>query len=149
MQVVDIDQLEYDEVFHHAELDGIPFTGVAQERLPNGTLLGETTYDQGRMHGRSRAWLASGQLVEESHWRHNGKDGPYREWYPDGGKKRYAYFRRNILVRSLHWDEQGRLVSEFRLSEHDSDYAWLCRKLAEEGNAGDLWAGIDDDMEIR
>ena len=79
MQVVDIDQLEYDEVFHHAELDGIHFTGVAQERLPNGTLTGEITYKDGMMHGRSREWLGSGQLVEESHWRYHGKDGPCRE----------------------------------------------------------------------
>lgn len=149
MQSVPLDLLEFDGDFFHAALNGVPFTGVAHETLLDGSLISESTYKGGMMHGRCREWLPSGQLIHDSSWKYHARHGPCRQWYPNGGKKQYEYFKRGVLIRSLQWDEQGQLIRDFRLDERYPDYAWVCQKLAEEPDEpNDIWAGVDDNMEI-
>lgn len=148
MKRVDINLLEETEDRFYSTLNEVPFTGVAFDQLPDGRLVGEITYKDGMMHGRSQDWLPSGQLIEETYYKYNVRHGASREWYPNGKKKKYEYFIRGTLIRNLAWDEQGQLTEDFKLDETFPEYARVCKKLAEEPEeSNDIWAGIDDNMD--
>ena len=109
---------------------GQPFTGVAIEFFPDGTLCSEVPHLDGVRHGLVRAWHRSGQLMEEKSLRHGGLHGYAREWDAQGRliSERIGEF--GIETSERRWDEQGRLIKEWHISPNDSLYSTLqiCRK---------------------
>ena len=119
MTEIDADDLLYsmeEGIFLH---DGEPYTGLAREYRPAGTLVEESTYLDGVQTGPARYWYPSGQRRGEENFLNNGLHGPCKEWHPNGQLRREAVFEHSILVRDRTHDEAGRLVGEFQLTEND------------------------------
>jgi antitoxin component YwqK of YwqJK toxin-antitoxin module len=58
-------------------------------------------------------------LLGEDNYVNNGLHGSSREWYQNGQLKREAEYELSILVKDKKWDEGGKLVEEFVLTEND------------------------------
>jgi antitoxin component YwqK of YwqJK toxin-antitoxin module len=94
-----------------------PFTGIARQYRRDGTLLSEIAYVNGLQEGLARWWYPSGELNGEEYFVRNSRHGPSREWYPDGRLKRDTLYEHAIVVREQKWDENGKLVRDFTLTE--------------------------------
>lgn len=70
-----------DEMFY---LDGQPFTGVAEDKHPNGQLRSRYPIEQGRIHGVVREWWDNGQPSTETHFEHGLRHGSNRYWNREG-----------------------------------------------------------------
>jgi hypothetical protein len=105
--------------------NGKPFTGVAVEFFPDGKLQSEEYYVDGIEHGPSRVWFPSGQLLEEmNHWR-GSLHGYYRMWDERGTLREEALCELGVWLAERRWDEQGRLVRDWRLGPEDTEYNTL------------------------
>ena len=80
--VVPYGQLEWkDESFF---LNGRPFSGIAQDRHPNGQLRSEYPMKNGRPHGLVREWWDNGQPSTETHFDEGKRHGSNRYWSKEG-----------------------------------------------------------------
>lgn len=70
-----------DEVF---SLDGQPFTGLAEDKHPNGQLRAQYPIEQGKIHGIVREWWDNGQPSTETHFEHGLRHGSNRYWNREG-----------------------------------------------------------------
>jgi antitoxin component YwqK of YwqJK toxin-antitoxin module len=115
------EQLDYpgDGLYY---LEGQPFTGVVECRLPDGTLVAESEHRDGLLWGRKRSWHPSGGLELDAECAWGGYHGRVREWYEDGRLAADLEYEYAVKVRATRWDEQGRVVEEFVLSESDPAY---------------------------
>lgn len=81
--VVQYGQLEWkDESFF---LNGQPFSGIAQDRHPNGQLRSEYPMKNGKPHGLVREWWDNGQPSTETHFENGQRHGSNRYWNREGG----------------------------------------------------------------
>ncbi len=96
-----------------------PFTGIARQYNHEGALVAEYSYVNGDKDGLTRYWYPSGELLGEDHYRNASLHGPSREWYQNGQLKREAEYELSILVKDKKWDECGKLVEDFVLTEND------------------------------
>lgn len=80
--VVQYGQLEWkDEVFY---LNGQPFSGIAQDRHPNGQLRSEYPMKNGKPHGVVREWWDNGQPSTETNFENGERHGRNRYWNREG-----------------------------------------------------------------
>ncbi len=122
---VSLDDLEGTDWGYQQTLwQGQPFTGIAYEERPDGSLISEADYDDGFQRG-SREWYPGGQPREDKRFGPYGPDGLAREWYPDGRLRNEALYEHGIALYAKAWDEQGNLTRNDRLSETAPDYARL------------------------
>ncbi len=121
---VTTEQLDYpgDGLYYR---DGKPFTGVLELRLPSGGMEAEEEYKDGLLSGRTREWHPSSSIRLEAECAWGGYHGRVREWYEDGRLAADAAYEYGIRTRETRWDELGRVVEEFDLSEADPDYHTL------------------------
>ncbi len=130
------EQLEYPGDGLHYR-DGQPFTGVLEFRLTNGGLEAEEEYNDGLLSGRTREWHPSGGLQLEAECAWGGYHGRVREWYEDGRLAADGVYEYGIRTRGTRWDEQGKVVEEFELSEADPAYCTVKLSRAAFGSAGE------------
>lgn len=126
---VDFDELELvvrDE--HYMFLNGHPFTGVAVELFPDGSLRSEVYHVNGVEHGPKREWYPSGQLKDEANMWHGGLHGYSRIWNEQGRLIFEELGELGIGIAEKRWDEQGRLIREWRIGPKDSLYEILLIK---------------------
>ncbi|WP_158502004.1 toxin-antitoxin system YwqK family antitoxin [Vitiosangium sp. GDMCC 1.1324] len=109
---------------------GQPFTGIAVEFFPDGTLQSEVPHVNGIRHGLVRAWHPSGQLRKESNLWYGGLHGYRREWDEQGHLVAEVLGELGIAIAEKRWDEQGRLIKDWHISPTDNLYSTLqiCRK---------------------
>nr|WP_294943637.1 hypothetical protein [uncultured Mucilaginibacter sp.] len=70
-----------DIIYHH---QGLPFTGVIQERMDD-ILVGEAEFTDGHRGGVQREYdRHNGQLLEEYTIRFNKMEGDFKEWNNNG-----------------------------------------------------------------
>lgn len=72
--------------------NGARFTGVAEDRLPDGTLVSSTTYADGLQDGPDKEWFNDGALRSEGEFRNGVPVGVHRTWDPDGNLSREVEF---------------------------------------------------------
>lgn len=94
-----------------------PFSGLARDFSADGALVSEIQYANGLQEGTARYWYPSGELLGEEHFLRNGQHGPSREWYRDGKLKRETVFEYSIRTQEKIWDENGKLIRDFVLTE--------------------------------
>ncbi len=131
MPRVDFDELELvvsDDQYMF--WNGKPFTGVAVEFYPDGTLCSEVPHLNGLEHGLKRAWHPSGQLRKESNLWNGGLHGYRREWDEQGRLVSEALGELGICIAEKQWNEQGRLIRDWHIGPTDSLYSTLliCRR---------------------
>jgi antitoxin component YwqK of YwqJK toxin-antitoxin module len=61
-----------------------PFTGIARQKDPNGTLRGEYPFKDGRMHGTVKEWHPNGKPSAETEFKNGERNGRNIEWTEDG-----------------------------------------------------------------
>lgn len=121
---VTTEQLDYPGDGLHYR-NGEPFTGVLEFRLPNGELEAEEEYKGGLLSGLKRVWYPSGVLHLEAGCAWGGYHGRVCEWHENGRLAGDAAYEYGIRTRGTRWDDQGRAVEEFELSETDPAYRTL------------------------
>ena len=80
---------------------------------PNGQLLVERNWSNGRLHGLQREWYRNGQLLKESNWSEGLPHGRHQSWYENGNQRleeNYIEGRREGLYSS--WNEEGNRYKE-------------------------------------
>lgn len=91
----DLDSEPYGPVLYR----GVRFTGVAEDRLPDGTLISVTPYVNGLQEGTDYEWYPNGTLRSEGHYHKDIPIGVHRTWSPEG-----------VLVREIEFTDNGRIV---------------------------------------
>ena len=120
---VSIDDLDVD--YTEACYQGVPFTGVAYEQHPDGSLVAETEYRNGLELGWARDYHPDGQMASEHYRGVFGPEGVAREWYPNGRLSREAFYEDGVPLSKRGWDEQGNLAYDWRLTPDDPDWTRL------------------------
>ncbi len=129
MPRVDFDELELvvrDDQYMFWK--GQPFTGVAVEFFPDGTLRSEVYHVDGVEHGPKREWYPSGQIQDEATIWHGGLHGYKRIWDEQGRLISEELGELGIGIAEKRWDEQGRLIRDWHISPKDSLYEILLIK---------------------
>lgn len=91
----DLDSEPYGPALHQ----GVRFTGEAEERLPDGTLISLTSYVDGLQDGLEQEWYSNGALRSEGNFRQGMAVGVHHTWDPDGN-----------LVRQMEFSDDGRVL---------------------------------------
>ena len=90
-------------------LDGKPFTGVAEDRFPDGGLHGETEYTNGIQDGLSRTFWPDGQLRLE-YWLNYGSRVRARSWHPNGQMAEDTLVGGSFMRKRVRWAEDGTVL---------------------------------------
>lgn len=109
---------------------GQPFTGIAVEFFPDGTLCSEAPHLDGIEHGLKRAWYPSGQLRKEASLWYGNLHGHLRKWDEQGRLISEMIGEVGVGTAERQWDEQGRLLRDWHIDPMDDMYEilLLCRK---------------------
>ncbi|MEO1162828.1 MAG: hypothetical protein AAFV98_03505 [Chloroflexota bacterium] len=124
VQQEELDFTDYFRAFRNNE----PFTGVVYDLTQDGNLWSEMSYVDGWQHGITKEWSLSGTLIVEEAWQSGYLHGLLQEWFEDGNLKRQAEFELGTRVSDKRWNQEGRLVESFEISEKDADYRFLMSK---------------------
>ena len=81
-QAVPYDDIEWKDESYF--LKGQLFTGIAQDRHPNGQLRSEYPMKNGKPHGLVREWWDNGQPSTETHFENGQRHGSNRYWNREG-----------------------------------------------------------------
>lgn len=111
---------------------GKPFTGVAYDTRPNGSLWSEVTYGCGLRHGVSRSWHDNGQLMSQDHYKLARADGLSEEWHHNGRHKLRRLYELANIVEEQEWDEAGKLIRDYHIDPGSDEYRRLERDRAQE-----------------
>jgi antitoxin component YwqK of YwqJK toxin-antitoxin module len=128
---VDAGELEWEDYVTYYQ--GKPFSGVAVELRPNGSVWSEETYLNGLLDGVSRDYHENGSLDSETVYKQGIANGPSRAFYASGQPKYERMIELGICVRSREYDEQGRLIKEEELQPQHPNYRLLQRARESEG----------------
>jgi antitoxin component YwqK of YwqJK toxin-antitoxin module len=104
--------LDYNEELFYT-YNGESFTGVGYADVPGD-------------------WYPSSQLKYEANYKVNTRHGSTREFREDGSLASEMTYDHGVLVRSVTYDGQGRVVDHYEISEGDPNFAQL-RRLREHG----------------
>jgi len=120
---VDSNELEWDDYVCYYE--GQPFTGVAFELRPSGSVWSEQTFSNGLLDGVSRDYHENGRLDSETVYKLGIANGPSRALYASGSPRHERLIELGICVRSREYDESGNVVKDQMLRPEDSNYRLL------------------------
>jgi antitoxin component YwqK of YwqJK toxin-antitoxin module len=101
-----------------------PFTGIAFE-LEKEQVVSETTYVEGVENGPIKLWYLNGQLEFSGTNRWNRFHGPAKTWYQSGQLKYESLYESGYLVRRKEWDEEGNLISEYKIENNPDELRGL------------------------
>lgn len=125
----DMPRAEFDALEMRADrtmaLAGKPFTGVAVETRPDGSIMSETTFVDGAQSGASRHWSPQGRLLEEDHFWNGSKHGICRSWHDNGGLAAQATYEYSIKTKHATWDAEGHPLGEWTLPSTDPNFEIL------------------------
>jgi antitoxin component YwqK of YwqJK toxin-antitoxin module len=125
MNRVENELLKYDETSGGFFFDGEAFTGVGFALHPNGELQSEVSYKDGFFDGPSKEWSPDGKLVGEHHFRAGAAHGECRKWHANGNLAEEGTYEFGVPISTKHWDEEGKLLEEFQLTESNPNYETL------------------------
>ncbi|MFC4124729.1 toxin-antitoxin system YwqK family antitoxin [Nocardia rhizosphaerae] len=122
---------------------GVPYTGVAVETNPDGTVVGRWSFVDGYDDGPSQAWYADGSPASDGTMRRGLAVGEWREWRPDHTLASLeVYTRPGYLRLRKQWDADGVLVEHQLLACAPGDVFDL-RPL---GMFREMYDGTRDDL---
>ncbi len=90
-----------------------PFTGKVSAEYDDHSSY-ERFYEDGRPHGRSTSYFASGQRRLEEHYVEGRKEGPFTAWHENGQRKFQTSVRdgRQLGI-SQHWNADGEVIARW------------------------------------
>ena len=104
----------------------------------NGHLYSGTVYEtfQGRTdveyevlngikQGIETEYYPDGKIQSVSQYVGNVLDGPLINYYKNGAIEEKAMFEKGVCIRSVSYDEAGRITEEHSISEDSPEYPWL------------------------
>jgi antitoxin component YwqK of YwqJK toxin-antitoxin module len=119
------DELELSDDYLVMLYKGKPFSGVAYENYPDGSLRSEVEFKDGQASGITREFSPSGVLIGEKATAINAYHGSVREWYPSGQRKTEGTYEYGICLWKKEWRETGELDCDYVLSRSDPLYKIL------------------------
>lgn len=116
---IDYDELMYtdEHVFVH---DGLPFTGTAEERFPNGSVRCRFQFLDGKEHGVVEEYFSSGARKKCVPYLHGSVNGREFEWHESGAVKLEREVEFGIQISSREFDESGHLIKEYIRPDGDA-----------------------------
>jgi antitoxin component YwqK of YwqJK toxin-antitoxin module len=97
---IDFGSLKYDPDTGQYCLDGVPFTGAAKTRRPDGRLEGVSHLKDGVEHGVSVGWYPDGQIEVYSEMEEGVCHGRHMEWDEGGAKLVDDYYTEGRLIEA-------------------------------------------------
>lgn len=110
MQRVDCDELDFSDDYVMRWHD-LPFTGVAVEYAPDGSVISEITYKEGQECGLSRSWYPNGQIEFEANYGEAGGMTTVRQWHPNGQLHKLMTSKMGTMISSQEWDALGNEIT--------------------------------------
>lgn len=108
---VDADEIELGDDYIWRR-DGEPFTGIAEQRTPDGVLLHEDEYAHGAQDGLAWTYWPDGTRREE-HWYDNGIEIRSRYWHENGQLRKDTVTDVHGVVKAFTFAEDGTLIDSF------------------------------------
>lgn len=94
-----------------------PFTGLREERYPDGALRARIAYRDGVQHGPAQGWHNSGERHSLQYYAWGTAHGRQWQWDVAGRLNRYAEYREGALDGLFaRWDGDGHLMHCARYS---------------------------------
>jgi len=111
---------------HVIYYEGVKYTGIVFDLLPDDKLRFEKEYKLGVLDGLYKEWYNNGTLRLEKEYKSGVLDGIYKEWYPNG-QIMYESFLKKGKFEGKHqnWFNNGQLSFEYNYSNGKID--GLCR----------------------
>ena len=91
--------------------------GKATKWWPNGQLLSEVIFENGRRQGEARSCYLSGQLQSETTFEQGRPHGRAVKHHPNGPLVDERHWDHGILMQWRQWDDTGQSLDL-------SDYGW-------------------------
>ena len=98
---------------------------------PDGRVLSEQQYQDGKPHGIGRVWNLSGRLVAKYEMANGQYHGEYRTWWDNGNPKEVGRYEKGEKAGLYRWyRENGTLWSESKCSAGQLDGSTQARRSA-------------------
>lgn len=110
--------------------DGQPFSGVAYEISPQGTLWCEQSYKDGVLAGLSKDWYLNEQLKSQTEYKWNRVHGRDQGWYENGRPEYDSYYELGIMLHEHRWNKTGVLVKSYKVEDNPKRHADLLQEKA-------------------
>ena len=88
-----------------------PFDGKAVSYYPNGRLMYETEYKDGKQHGKIISFYENGSKESEGGMESGVFHGNFIHYYPNGQKQSQYNYRNGNAISRDNWDETGKVVA--------------------------------------
>lgn len=99
-------------------VDSVPYSGMVYDLYPNSDTMFVYEYLQGKQHGRSVEWYASGQVKEIRLYSDNWKEGTHKGWFENGTPKFVVNYNRDVYDGNVReWLESGQLFKDFNYKD--------------------------------
>jgi hypothetical protein len=87
-----------------------PFWGKALTHYPNGQLMYEAEYKDGKQHGKISSFYQDGSMQSEGTMEHGTFHGKFIYYHPNGKMQSHYVYRKGIATSRKNWDEVGKVV---------------------------------------
>lgn len=88
------------------------YNGIASFYYEDGKLEKVVEYDNGFIL-KCTVYYENGQVMWQSPYLNNLKNGEYLEYYPNGEIKKKMNFREDTVISSIHFDTRGIITNEY------------------------------------
>ena len=88
-----------------------PFDGKAASYYPNGRLMYEAEYKDGKQHGKIISFYENGSKESEGAMENGVFHGNFIHYYPNGQKQSQYNYRNGNAISRDNWDETGKVVA--------------------------------------
>ncbi len=87
-----------------------PFEGIAITHYPNGQLMYEAEYKDGKQHGKISSFYQDGSMQSEGTMEHGVFHGKFIYYHPNGKVQSHYQYRKGITTSRKNWDQGGKVV---------------------------------------
>jgi antitoxin component YwqK of YwqJK toxin-antitoxin module len=104
-------------IYHGASAS--PFSGVMEDRYPDGTLRSRARFEAGLMEGLCEGWHTNGTLQVTETFQAGVSDGIRTKWYPSGAKQSESTIVKGRMEGVFRgWHENGQLAEEIAMKDN-------------------------------
>jgi antitoxin component YwqK of YwqJK toxin-antitoxin module len=95
-----------------------PFSGVMEDRYPDGSLRSRARFEAGVMEGFCEGWHTNGNLQVTETFQSGVSDGIRTKWYPSGAKLSESTIVKGRMEGVFRaWHENGQLAEEIAMKD--------------------------------
>ena len=98
--------------------------GARTRYAPDGAVIYSSTYRNGQLDGRERAYDDTGKILRlDTTWKMGKKDGLHARYYPNGKPERLAVIKGQLETWLRDYAENGQLINDIRRCSFN-EYQW-------------------------